>query len=208
MFRKTSWAYLALFTLALPLHARAERVEYGFDPAHSHVAFKVRHMMITNVRGEFTKFDGKLLIDESNLENSSIEVEIDAASIDTNNQKRDDHLRGADFFEVEKYPKLLFKSKSIKKKGKDKLEIVGDLTIRGVTKPVTLEAEGFTTALIDPWGNRRRGGTATATINRKDFGLTWNKVLEKGGILVGEEVKIELDIELVQKKSDKKTSGR
>lgn len=205
--RSLSAAALAL-GLTLPGAALAAETTWQLDTAHTDVGFRVRHMMVSDVKGRFNEFSGTVKLDEKDIAKSlDIDVVIQAKSIDTNQQKRDDHLRSADFFEVEKHPTLKFVSKkgATKKVGKGKYKVAGDLTIRGVTKPVTLDVEGFEDSYVDPWGNAHRGGTATAVIKRKDFGLTWNKALEKGGVLVGEDVKIVLEIELVPAQPPKKS---
>jgi len=158
--------------------------------------FKVRHMMISNVKGHFSKVSGELSLDESNISNSSIQASIEAASIETRDDQRDAHLKSADFFDVEKYPLLSFKSDKIKQNGE--LSVEGDLTIHGVTRRVTFDIEGPTPPTKDPWGNTRVAISGSTKINRKDFGLTWNAALETGGILVGDEVTINLDVEFVK----------
>jgi len=158
--------------------------------------FKVRHMMISNVKGHFSKVSGELSLDESNISNSSVQASIEAASIETRDDQRDAHLKSADFFEVEKYPLLSFKSDKIKQNGE--LSVEGDLTIHGVTRRVTFDIEGPTPPTKDPWGNTRVAISGSTKINRKDFGLTWNAALETGGILVGDEVTINLDVEFVK----------
>lgn len=171
---------------------------WNIDPVHSVAEFKVKHMMISNVKGQFTAVSGVLSLDENDIANSRIEASIDAASIDTRDEQRDAHLKSADFFDAEKYPKLSFQSGSITRTGDGELSIEGDLTIHGVTRKVVFRAEGPSAAAKDPWGNTRIGLSATAKINRKDFGLTWNAALETGGILVGEEVTITLDVQFVK----------
>lgn len=173
------------------------QVTYEFDPAHTAVHFSVRHMMVSNVRGEFKNVSGTLKIDSQNLANSTIEATIDATSINTRDAQRDGHLKSADFLEVEKWPAITFRSTQIQAH-KGGGTVKGDLTIRGVTRPITLEVEGPTPEVKDPWGKQRIGGAATATLNRKDFGLTWNSALETGGVLVGDEIKITIDIEAVR----------
>lgn len=173
--------------------------EYEADPVHSNASFTVRHMMLTNVRGEFTTLAAVLDLNEKDITRSKVEATIDANTIDTRNAKRDQHLRSADFFYVEKHPKLTFKSKKVQKAGKDKLKVTGDLTIRGVTREVVLDVEGLTKPIKDPFGGTRIGALATTKINRKDFGLNWNQALEAGGVLVSDEVKIALDLQFVQK---------
>lgn len=185
--------------VALLTSGSAFAADYTIDPSHSSVGFSIRHMMVSNVRGEFQKFQGEVSIDDKDLTRTKVDVTIDAASINTRDAKRDEHLRSPDFFDTAKYPTITFKSKKVAKAGKGKLKITGDLTMHGVTKPVVLDVEGPTAAVKNPWGKMVRGATATATINRKDFGLGWNQALETGGVLVGEEVKIELEVELVEK---------
>jgi len=173
------------------------QVTYQIDPAHSSAHFSVRHMMITNVRGEFTKVSGKIIWDPENPAQSSIEASIDATSINTREPDRDMHLKSPDFLDVEKYPTLQFQSTQIKPKDGE-LEVTGELTLHGATNRVVLEVEGPTAEVRDPWGNVRIGASATTKINRKDFGLTWNSTLETGGLLVGEEVKITIELEGVR----------
>ena len=171
---------------------------WKIDPTHSVAEFKVKHMMISNVKGQFTGVSGSLSLDESDLTRSYVEATIDAASINTREKDRDAHLRSADFFDVEKFPTLSFKSSKVEQTGDGELAVTGDLIIHGVTRTVVFEVEGPTDAAKDPWGNTRVGLSATTKINRKDYGLTWNAVLETGGILVGEEVTITLDIQFVK----------
>jgi polyisoprenoid-binding protein YceI len=171
---------------------------WNIDPVHTVAEFKVKHMMISNVKGHFTGVTGALTLDEGDLTRSRLEVSIDAASINTREPQRDGHLKSADFFDVEKFPTLTFKSNSIARTGEGELTVAGDLTIHGVTRPVTFAVEGPTPAGKDPWGNTRIGASATAKINRKDYGLTWNAALETGGILVGDEVAITLDVQFVK----------
>lgn len=171
--------------------------QWTIDPGHSLVEFSVRHLMITSVKGHFGKVEGSFTGDPADMTGATVEATIDASSIDTRDEKRDEHLRSADFFEVEKYPQLTFKSTEVKKTGDDKYELTGDLTIRDTTRPVALQAE-FTGRATDPWGNEKVGFQATGSINRKDFGLTWNAPLEAGGVLVGDEVKISLEIQAMK----------
>ena len=174
-------------------------MKWNIDPSHSTAEFSVRHLMITNVKGRFGTLSGTVDYDSEKPEASQIDVTIDATSIDTRDEKRDAHLRSPDFFDTEKFPSLTFKSTSVKSTG-DGFEATGDLTIHGVTKQVTLEVEGPSAPNKDPWGNTRIGASATAKINRKDFGLNWNAALEAGGVLVGEQVKISIEVSLVQAK--------
>jgi len=171
---------------------------WNIDPIHSVAEFKVKHMMISNVKGHFPKVTGMLSLDESDLANSRVEASIETASIETRDPQRDTHLKSADFFDVEKFPTISFKSTSVIIVKDDKLAVEGDLTIRGVTRKVLFSVEGPTPAAKDPWGNTRVAVSASTKINRKDFGLTWNAALETGGILVGEEVTITLDIQFVK----------
>ena len=176
---------------------------WNIDPAHSNAQFSVRHMMISNVKGEFTKVKGTASFDPSNPETLSAEAEIDVSTINTREHDRDNHLKSPDFFHVEEYPTITFKSKRAEKSA-DGLKLTGNLTIHGVTREVKLDVEGPTPPTKDPWGNTRVGASATPKINRKDFGLTWNQALETGGLLVGDEIKITLDVELVAQAEDER----
>jgi polyisoprenoid-binding protein YceI len=189
-----SLAFAAVF--AAPSLAGA--TEYEIHPTNSAALFSVKHMMVSNVRGSFPKMTGTVNLDEKDLTKSKVEAVIDATTVTTNDTSRDEHLRGAEFFNVTKFPTLIFKSTKVEKVGEG-LKLSGNLTIRDVTKPVVLETEGFTLESKDPYGNIKRGGTATTKINRKDFGLMWNRALETGGVAVGDDVSITLEIELVKK---------
>jgi polyisoprenoid-binding protein YceI len=182
-------------TLATP---QTSTTTWNIDPVHSLAEFKVKHMMISNVKGQFPKLTGTLTLDESDLTNSQVEASIEAASIETRDPQRDAHLKSADFFDVETFPTLSFKSTGISGVRDGELAVEGDLTIRGVTRKVRFSVAGPTPPAKDPWGNTRVGGSATTKINRKDFGLTWNTALETGGILVGDEVTITLDVQFVK----------
>jgi len=190
----------AIAALVLAAPSLAFATEYEIDAAHSGANFSVKHMMVSNVRGAFSKVTGTANIDEKDITKSTVEAVIDATTINTNEPKRDEHLKSPDFFDTAKYPTITFKSTKVEKAGQN-LKVSGDLTMHGVTKPVVLDVEGFTTEAKDPWGNTKRGGTATTKINRKDFGLGWNKVLETGGVAVGEEIAITLDLELNKKQA-------
>jgi polyisoprenoid-binding protein YceI len=179
------------------------KTTYKIDPAHSSAHFVVRHMMVTNVRGGFRSLNGTVVFDPADPAGSSIETVIDAASINTNDDQRDNHLRSADFLDVEKYPTITFKSTRIEQAGDDEWKATGDLTIHGVTRTVVLKVEGPTGEGKDPWGNIRIGASAATKIKRSDFGLTWNAALETGGILVGDDLKIELDVSLVKSEAAK-----
>lgn len=176
---------------------------WNIDPAHSNAQFSVRHMMISNVKGEFTRVSGTASFDPSNPTTLSAEASIDVATINTREPDRDNHLKSPDFFHAEKYPTIRFKSKRAERSS-DGMKLTGDLTIHGVTREVTLDVEGPTPPTKDPWGNTRVGASATTKVNRKDFGLTWNQALETGGLLVGDEIKITLDVELVAQAQDGK----
>jgi polyisoprenoid-binding protein YceI len=178
--------------------ATVSTTTWNIDPVHTVAEFKVKHMMISNVKGHFTNVSGVSLLDEGDVTKSRVEASIDAASITTREPQRDAHLKSADFFDVEKFPTLSFKSTSVKRASDTELAIEGDLTIRGVTRNVVFNVEGPTPPAKDPWGNTRLGLSATTKINRKDFGLTWNAALETGGILVGDEVTITLDVQFVK----------
>ena len=189
-------------TLATPQTTTATTTRttttWNIDPAHSVAEFKVKHMMISNVKGQFAKITGVLTLDESDLTDSRVEALIEAASIETRDAQRDAHLKSADFLDVEKFPTLSFKSTRISLVRDGELAVEGDLTIRGVTRKVLFSVEGPTPPVKDPWGNTRVAVSAATKINRKDFGLTWNTALETGGILVGDEVTITLDVEFVK----------
>jgi polyisoprenoid-binding protein YceI len=171
---------------------------WNIDPVHSHAQFKVKHMMISNVKGEFTAVTGKLELNSEDITKSRVEASVDATTINTREAQRDAHLKSADFFDVEKFPALTFKSTRISKTGVDELAVEGDLSIHGVTRSVVFQVEGPSAPMKDPWGNTRIGLSGTTRINRKDFGLTWNSVLETGGLMVGEDVTITLDAEFVK----------
>jgi polyisoprenoid-binding protein YceI len=171
---------------------------WNIDPAHSVAEFKVKHMMISNVKGRFAKLSGTLSLDESARHNSRVEISAEAASIHTGDDQRDGHLKSPDFFDVEKFPTLSFKSSGVRVVNDGELSVEGELSIHGVTRKVAFEVEGPTPPSKDPWGNTRIAVSASTKINRKDFGLTWNAALETGGILVGEEVTITLDVQFVK----------
>jgi polyisoprenoid-binding protein YceI len=176
-------------------HGGTYFMAWQIDVSHSSVGFAVRHMVISTVRGHFNTFSGTLNIDEANPAHSWVEAEVDAASIDTRDANRDNHLRAADFFDVENYPKITFKSTSVEKNGDD-YQVIGDLTLHGVTKAVAFDVE-YSGIIKDPYGLNRAGFTATSKISRKEFGITFNGVLETGGAMVGDEVKLTLDFEAV-----------
>ena len=177
----------------------AQTSTWNIDTAHSAAQFTVRHMGISNVNGNFTKTSGTVQLDEKDITKSSVEATIDVASIDTRVADRDNDLKSDHFFDVAKFPTMTFKSKKITKSG-DKLSITGDLTMHSVTREVTLESDGLTAAVADPWGNTRRGLSASTKVNRQDFGVKWQGTLAGGELVVADEVKISLDVELVKKK--------
>ena len=187
----------ALFVLVIPVFAYA--ITWEMDLAHSSFQFKVRHLTVSNVKGDFSKSRGVVMIDDKDITKLKVEVTIDATSVNTGNAQRDEHLRGPDFFDVTKYPTITFVSRKVIKADGDRLRVMGDLTMRGVTREATVDVEGPTPEVKDPWGNFRRGATATTKVNRRDFGLTWNKVLDSGGLVVGDEVNIYVEVELVRK---------
>ncbi len=196
-----SWISKAAITIALlvalPVLANADT--WQIDPMHTNVEFTVRHMMISNVKGQFQKTSGTITGNGNDPGSAKIDVTIDASSIDTRVEKRDMHLKSPDFLDVAKYPTITFKSNKVEDAGPGKWKVTGDLTLHGVTKPVVLEVEQSAAPIHDPMGNTRAGASATAKIKRSDFGLTWNKVLESGGVMVGDEIAISIDVEVIKK---------
>ncbi len=178
----------------------SESNQWVLDAAHSNASFTVRHMMITNVRGEFPKLEGKVTFDPAQPEATSIEATVEVSSLNTRDGGRDGHLKGADFFDAEKFPLITFKSKSVTPKSKEDLAVTGDLTLHGVTREVVLDVEGLSGPAADPFGNTRMGATATTKIKRDDFGIVWNGTLEAGGLLISNDVKITIDISLIKQK--------
>jgi polyisoprenoid-binding protein YceI len=193
--RLSSLALAAAFAVAGPAAAST----WVLDAEHSTVGFAVKHMMVTDQKGAFDTFSGTIELDDKDITKSTVNVTIDPASVNTKNKKRDDHLRSPDFFDAAKFPKMTFVSTKVEKAKDGGLLVTGNLTIRDVTKPVTLTVAPLSDEFKDPWGGSHRGTTATATVNREEFGLTWNKALEKGGFVVGKDVKIELQVELLPK---------
>ena len=188
-----------ILTQAQPVaNDRRTLSQWQLDPTHSSAEFAVRHMMVATVKGSFKSLAGTVGLDEAEWANSRIEAVIDAATIDTGVADRDNHLRSADFFDVAQHPKITFRSTAIEPQAGDAGKVRGDLTIRGVTQPVTLDVT-YLGEIKDPWGNRRRGYAAETVLNRKDFGMTWNMVLDTGGVLVGDKIKVTLNIETVEK---------
>jgi polyisoprenoid-binding protein YceI len=171
---------------------------WNLDPAHSAAEFKVKHMMISNVKGGFHGLKGSLRLDEANPASSNVRAALSVETLSTGDDQRDGHLKSADFFDAAKYPEITFQSTSVKRIGNGEYQVTGDLTIHGITKSVTLAVDGPGTASKDPWGNTRIGLSATTKINRKDYGLTWNSPLETGGVLVGEDVTLTVDAQFIR----------
>ena len=174
---------------------------YEIDPAHSSVLFSIRHLMVTNVRGSFSGVKGRVVYDSDDPSSASAEAEIDASTIDTRDEKRDGHVKSADFLDVVKFPTITFKSAGVKRSGSSELQVTGDLTIHGTTNRVTLNVHDISEEAKDPWGNTRIGASAKTKIKRSDFGLTWNAPLETGGVLVGDEVKLDFELEFIKAQS-------
>lgn len=193
-----TWKKLLLVAHLVMVPHLAVAATWQIDPVHTAVEFKIRHLMVSWVKGVFTNVDGVVDIVEADLTKSSVNVRIETASINTNNVKRDDHLRSSDFFDADKYPIMTFVSKQVVAADGVPVNIVGDLTIRDVTREVTLEVEEYSPVITDLQGKSRRGATASTELNRKDYGLTWNKALEAGGVVVGDEVRISLEVELIK----------
>ena len=191
-------ALTAGLAAVLSLPAAAATSTWQIDPAHSSAQFAVKHLMISTVRGEFHGVTGTVNWDDKDITKSTVDVTIDATSVDTREPDRDKDLKSENFFDVAKYPTMTFKSKKIEQAGAGKLKVTGDLTMHGVTKEVTLDVEGPTSPIKDPWGNTRVALNATATINRQDFGVKWNKTLDGGGVVVSDNVNITIDAELVK----------
>ena len=184
-------------TLAAPVLAHADT--WQIDPMHTSVEFTVRHMMISNVKGTFEKTSGTITVEGSDPTTAKIDAVIDASSINTRVERRDADLKSPDFLDVAKYPTITFKSTKVEAAGKGKWKVTGNLTLHGVAKPVVLDVESTGAPIHDPMGNTRAGASATTKINRKDFGLTYNKTLESGGVMVGDEVSITIDVEAIKK---------
>jgi polyisoprenoid-binding protein YceI len=193
---KTAIAIAMAIVVALPVLAHAD--SWQIDPSHTSVEFTVRHMMISNVKGQFQKTTGTITANGNDPASAKIDVTIDASSVDTRVERRDAHLKSPDFLDVAKFPTITFKSTKVEADGPGKWKVTGDLTIHGVTKPVVLEVEGSGEPIHDPMGNTRAGASATMKIKRSDFGLIWNKALETGGVLVGDEVAISIDVEAIK----------
>lgn len=185
--------------VAVSLPASAATSTWQIDPNHSAAQFSVRHLGLSTVRGAFTKLSGTVQLDDKDISKSTVEVTIDATSVDTRVPDRDKDLRSERFFDVAKYPTLTFKSTKVEQAGPGKLKVTGDLTIHGATKEVVLDVEGPTAPVKDPWGNERAAATATTKVNRQDFGVKWNATMDNGGVVVGDDVTIIIDVEMVHK---------
>jgi polyisoprenoid-binding protein YceI len=192
-------AIASAIALLASLSALAQTSTWNIDPAHSTAQFTVRHLAISNVTGNFTRVTGSAVLNEKDITQSQVSASIDVSSVDTRVEARNKDLKSPNFFDVERYPTIEFKSKRIVS-GDGKLQVIGDLTIHGTTREVTLDVDGPTPELSDPWGNSRRGFSATTTINRRDFNLTYNNLLKTGEAVVGDNVKIQIDAEMVKKK--------
>jgi polyisoprenoid-binding protein YceI len=200
MLKTAKWiGVLSAVTLLASVSALAQTSNWTIDPNHSTAQFTVRHMAISNVSGNFTKVTGSAVLNEKDITQSQVSATIDVSSVDTRVEMRDKDLKSPNFFDVEKYPTMEFKSKRISNTG-GKLQVIGDLTIHGTTREVTLDVDGPTPELNDPWGNVRRGFSATTAINRRDFGLVYNNLLKTGEAVVGDNIKIQIDVEMVKKK--------
>jgi polyisoprenoid-binding protein YceI len=182
----------------LSLPGAAANSTWKVDPQHSAAQFSVRHLAISTVRGQFKNVTGTVTLDDSDITKSNVEVTIDTTTVDTGEAKRDGHLKSPDFFDVARYPTMAFRSKKVEQAGAGKLKVTGDLTIHGVTKEVILDVEGPTASVKDPWGNQRAAVTATTKINRLEFGVKWNATMDNGGVVVGDEVPITIDVEMTK----------
>ncbi len=191
-------AVTAGLAAVLSLPAGAATSEWKIDPQHSSAQFSVRHMAISTVRGAFSKVTGTILLDDSDITKSTVDVTIDASTVDTREPDRDKDLRSDKFFDVAHYPSITFKSKRVQQVATGKLKVTGDLTIRGTTKEVVLDVEGPTAPVKDPWGNVRVAVTASTKVNRQDFGVKWNATLDNGGVVVGDDVNITIDVEMIK----------
>jgi len=181
------------------LPALAQTTTWQVDPAHTNTQFAVRHLGVSTVRGAFTKTTGQIQLDEKDMTKSQVEITVDMSTLDTRNEGRDKDVKSSNFLDVATFPTMTFKSRKITVAGAGKLKLTGDLTLKGQTKEVTFDVEGPSPAIKDPWGNLRHGASATATINRQDFGVTYNKTLDSGGLVVSNDVQITIDIEFVRK---------
>jgi polyisoprenoid-binding protein YceI len=189
----------AIFAMTAAQASAGEKETWNIDPVHSNISFSARHMMISDVKGEFDKFSGSISANPDDPSTVEIQAAIDTASINTRSDMRDKDLKGPNFLDVAKYPTMTFRSTKIEPDGQGKWKVTGDLTLHGVTKPVVLEVMGPSTNIKDPYGNTRRGASATTTINRQDFGIAFNKTLDAGGMVVGNDVAVTIDVEAIKK---------
>lgn len=196
----TRFALATCMAALLTLPASAATSTWQIDPAHTAAQFSVKHLAISTVRGGFSNVKGTVILDDQDVSKSSVDVTIDVSTVDTRTPDRDKDLKSDKFFDVAHYPTMTFKSTKVEQAGAGKLKVTGDLTIRGTTKPVVLDVDGPTAPVKDPWGNQRSAVTATTKINRQDFGVKWNATMDNGGVVVGDEVSITIDAEMVQKK--------
>ena len=196
-------AVVAGMAVGLSLPARAATSTWQIDPQHSSAQFAVRHLGLSTVRGAFSKLSGTMVLDDQDITKSSVEVTIDINTVDTREPDRDKDLRSERFFDVAHFPTMTFKSKKVEQVAPGKLRVTGELTIRGTSREVTLDVDGPTAAVKDPWGNQRLAATATTKINRQDYGVKWNAKLDNGGVVVGDDVNITLDVEMIQKPAAK-----
>ncbi len=194
-------ALAATLVAALAVPSPAATATWQIDPAHTAAGFSVRHMMIATVRGQFKGVTGTVLWDDQDINNSTVDVTIDANTVDTGESKRDADLKSANFFDVKNYPTITFKSTKIEKISAGKMKVTGNLTIHGVTKQVVLDVEGPSGAVKDPWGNTRVALNATTTVNRTDYGVKWNAKMDSGGMVVGDDVNINIDLEMTKKEA-------
>jgi polyisoprenoid-binding protein YceI len=192
------FAGAVILTAAMALQAAAASTTWQIDPAHTAAQFAVKHLMISTVRGEFKGVTGTVIWDDKDVTKSTVDVTIDAKTVNTGEEKRDQHLKSPDFFDVEKFSTITFKSKKVEADGAGKLKITGDLTIHGVTKEAVLDVEGPTAPVTDPWKNTRVAASATTKVNRQDFGVKWNANMDGGGVVVGDTVTITIDLEMVK----------
>jgi polyisoprenoid-binding protein YceI len=199
-------AALAGLASALSVPVGAATSNWQIDPQHSSAQFAVRHMAISTVRGAFSKVSGTLMLDDKDITKSSVEVSIEVSAVDTREPDRDKDLRSERFFDVAHYPTMTFKSKRVEQIAPGKLKVTGDLTIRGTTKEVVLDVDGPTAPVKDPWGNQRLAAMATTKINRQDYGVKWNATLDNGGVVVGDDVNITIDVELIQRAAAKSSN--
>lgn len=199
MHRRRLGLFTSMFLAVATMAPAVTAATWEIDPVHSTAQFKVKHMMVSNVTGEFGKVTGVINYDPADLAKSSVEATIDSTTIDTRSPDRDNHLKSSDFFDVEKFPTITFKSKKFEKAGEGKLKVTGDLTMHGVTKEVVLDVDGPSTEIKDPRGNVKSGASASTKLNRQEFGVSWSKTMDGGGLVVGDDVYITIELEIKKK---------